>query len=393
MKATRLFKIFGIDVKIHYSWWFIFILLAWSLSSHFFPELCAGQLADIPVNCGDVSQYTYWLMGVSAALLLFLSVLLHELSHSLVAIAKKIKVESITLFFFGGVAGITEEDMKPSSEFQMAIAGPLFSLFLSGVFFLIFKFNGNGIITAITFYLYQLNFILALFNLVPGFPLDGGRAFRAILYAYYKDLKKATKIAVMVGRFFAVFLIVTGIIGMFTGVGGGLWFILIGGFLYFIAGMSYEQVVIKDVLAKVSAKELFDKKLIKLNPEMRFSDFMKKYQKSSEVLFLVKDKNFIGVLNLNKVTSLSKKMQGILKIKQVSMPLNQIKGITSKNNAYDAFQKLLGQKTEVIPVMGKSNVVNVITRKNVMNRLLWELKFNGEKIKLASRISNRRIRK
>ena len=389
----RLFKIFGIDVKIHYSWWFIFILLAWSLSSHFFPSLCSGELAEVSLNCGDVSQQTYWFMGISAALLLFISVLLHELSHSLVAMAKKIKVESITLFFFGGVAGITEEDMKPSSEFQMAIAGPLFSLFLSGVFFLIFKFNGNGIITAITFYLYQLNFILALFNLVPGFPLDGGRAFRAVLYAYYKDLKKATRIAVTAGKFFAAFLIITGVIGMFTGAGGGLWFILIGSFLYFIAGMSYEQVIIKEVLSKVPIKELIDTKLPKLNPEMKFSDFMKKYQKSGEVLFLVINKNFSGVLNLNRVTSLPKKMHDILKIKQISLPFNQIKGITSKDNTYLVFQKLLSQKIEVIPIMERSKLVGVITRKNVMNRLLWESRFNEERSKLASSISRRRIRK
>ncbi len=388
MKATRLFKIFGIDVKIHYSWWFIFILLAWSLSSTFFPALCSGEISDVMINCGDVSKQTYWIMGISAALLLFISVLLHELSHSLVAMAKKIKVESITLFFFGGVAGITEEDMKPSSEFQMAIAGPLFSLFLAGIFFLIFKYNGNGIITAITFYLYQLNFILALFNLVPGFPLDGGRAFRAVLYAYYKDLKKATRIAVAGGRFFAIFLVVSGIIGMFTGVGGGLWFILIGGFLYFIAGMSYEQVVVKEILSKIPIKELTKVNFPIVNPQMKFSDFKKRYKKSGDILFLVKDKNFAGVINLNRVASLPKKMQEILKIKQVALPFNQIKGISTKSNAYDAFQKLLSQKSEVIPVMEKNKLIDVISRKNVMNRLLWELRFN-EQNKLASKISKR----
>ena len=109
-------------------------------------------------------------MGILAALLLFISVLLHELSHSLVARMKKINVESITLFFFGGVAGIESEDLKPSSEFLMAVAGPLFSLVLAGIFYLIYIFDGNGVITAITFYLWQLNLILALFNLVPGFP-------------------------------------------------------------------------------------------------------------------------------------------------------------------------------------------------------------------------------
>ncbi len=144
VKTLKIMKIFGIDVRLHYSWWFIFLLLTWSLATTYFPEFYK-----------DASTLTYWLMGLSAAVLLFLSVLLHELSHSLVARARNIKVESITLFFFGGVAGITKEDMKPSSEFLMAIAGPLFSLVLGIIFLLINLSNGNGIISAITQYLYQ----------------------------------------------------------------------------------------------------------------------------------------------------------------------------------------------------------------------------------------------
>ena len=229
--AHTLFRIFGIDIRLHFSWWFIFILLTWSLSTSFFPQFFPGQ-----------TQMMYWTMGILSSLLLFISVLLHELSHSLVAMAKNIKVESITLFFFGGVAGIEKEDMEPSAEFMMAIAGPLFSLLLAGIFYFINTHNGNILLSAITSYLYQLNFVLAVFNLVPGFPLDGGRAFRAILFAYYKDLKKATRIAAAGGKVVAGLLIVLGLFGMVTGTGGGLWFILLGVFLYFLAGMSYEQI-------------------------------------------------------------------------------------------------------------------------------------------------------
>src|SRR3990167_3673571 len=130
--GTKLFKIFNISIRLHFSWWFIFFLLAWSLSVSFFPEQLPGK-----------SNLTYWLMGIFAALMLFISVLLHELSHSLVAKAKKIKVESITLFFFGGIAGIDDENLKPSSEFLMSIAGPLFSQFLFVIFYLIYSLNGN----------------------------------------------------------------------------------------------------------------------------------------------------------------------------------------------------------------------------------------------------------
>ena len=327
-KSTKLFSIFGIDIKLHYSWWLIFLLLTWSLSTAFFPSLFEGY-----------SEIVYWVMGVAAAILLFVSVLLHELSHSLVAKTQGIGVESITLFFFGGVAAITKEDMKPKSEFLMAIAGPLFSFFFAGVFFLINKLNGNGIVNAITFYLYQLNFILAMFNLLPGYPLDGGRALRAILYAYYKDLKKATKIAASIGRFIAGFLIVLGIFGMFSG-GPGLWFILIGAFLYFIAGMSYEQVVLKEVLEKVPVKELISKKIITLDPELLVKDFIKRYSKSGELIFLVgKNNNCMGFIDIERLGNISSKLSDVLRVKQLTIPFSN-KPLNSKQNAYQAYRSI-----------------------------------------------------
>ena len=338
--GTKVMKIFGIDVKLHYSWWFIFILLSWSLSASFFPHFFP-----------DYDTKTYWLMGVISSLLLFVSVLLHELSHSLVAKTKNIKVESITLFFFGGVAGISSEEMKPSSEFQMAIAGPLFSLVLAGIFYLIYINDGNSIVTAITFYLYQLNLILAVFNLVPGYPLDGGRAFRAILYAYYKDLKKATKIAAGFGRFFAGFLIVLGIFGMFTGTGGGLWFVLLGGFLYFIAGISYDQVVLKGILEKVKVEKIFDRNISTVSGEMNFLEFFKKYSNSVNTVYLVKGKNFTGIFDLELVQPIPLNLQKKLKLRNISIPLKKIESVNSNDNVYKAFEKLSKQKLNVIPVM------------------------------------------
>ncbi|MFH1683047.1 MAG: site-2 protease family protein, partial [Candidatus Woesearchaeota archaeon] len=297
--STKLFRIFGIDIKIHFSWWFVFALLSWSLSSAFFPHFYP-----------DLGTREYWVMGIASALLLFVSVLLHELSHSLVAKSKKIKVESITLFFFGGVAGITDEEMKPMDELQMALAGPIFSLALAGIFFLIFRYNGNVLFTGIMFYLYQLNLILAIFNLVPGYPLDGGRALRAILHAYYKDLKKATRIAAKGGKFFAGFLIFMGIFSLVTGTANGLWFILLGGFLWFIAGMSYEQVVVKDGLSKVSLKEVSDKNYPKLDPELSFAEAVKKAYPHQQDSFIVqKGTVFLGIMDFKRITKMSAEMQ------------------------------------------------------------------------------------
>ena len=364
----KIFSVFGIDIKLHFSWWFVFALIAWSLSASFFPHYFPDQ-----------TQTMYWSMGITASLLLFVSVLLHELSHSLVARAKNIKVESITLFFFGGVAGITKEDMKPSSEFLMAIAGPIFSLVLAGLFFIIWKVNGNVFWTAITYYLWQLNLILAIFNMVPAFPLDGGRAFRAILRAYFKDLKKATRIAVVGGKLFAGFLFFLGVVSLFSGVGNGLWFIFLGGFLYFIAGASYEQVVIKEILEAIKVKELMSKKIKNVDPEMKFSDFVHKYENSEEDVFIVKDKDFSGILNLEKIEKMSIRMQQMVNLKQIAMPFHQLRTLKKDDNAYTAFRKISEQGVEILPVMNKDKLSGVLTRRKLMHRLVWELKFGGVK--------------
>ncbi len=316
------------------------------------------------------------MMGIASVILLFVSVLLHELSHSLVARYHQIKVENITLFFFGGVASINDEDMKPSSEFLMAIAGPLFSLLLSGIFFVIYTYNGNPFWTAITFYLYQLNFVLGLFNLVPGYPLDGGRAFRAILYGYYKDLKKATKIAVLGGRFFALFLILAGVLDMVKGSGGGWWFIFLGGFLYFIAGVSYEQVLLKDALNQIPIMDLLTKDYVKLEPSLRFSEFLEKYLDSDQDIFLVGNDNFAGILDLKRIEPMPAKVQKALTMKQVAVPLSEIDSLQKKDTAFSAYRKFSEQNLEILPVMEKAKLLGFVTRRKVMHRLVWSLKYH-----------------
>lgn len=362
--VTKLFRIFGIDVQLHFSWWFVFALLAWSLSSSFFPQYFPGM-----------DSLTYWIMGIVSVVLLFVSVLLHELSHSLVAKAKKVKVESITLFFFGGVASIDDEDLKPGTEFLMAIAGPLFSLLMFGVFYLIYFWNGNLFWTAITFYLYQLNLILALFNLVPGYPLDGGRAFRAILQAWCKDIKKATRIAALGGRAFALFLILLGIITITSGSGGGLWLVLLGGFLYFIAGVSYEQVLVKDVLSKINVRKVMVSNYQVLEPSMRFSEFLEKYQERDEELYLIKNASFSGILDLKSISPAPAKIQKMISLKQLALPLSKLNALRSSDSAYTAYKRLNEQNLDFLPVLEKSSLQGFVSKRKLMQRLVLVLKF------------------
>ncbi len=372
--GTRIFRLFGIDVNIHISWWFIFIFLAWSLATAYFPQAYPNQTTAL-----------YWMMGIIAALFLFASVLLHEFSHSLVARARNIKVESITLFFFGGVAGIEREDLKPSHEFQMAIAGPLFSLVLSGFFFLLFRFTPPGVIQAITQYLYQLNFVLALFNLVPAFPLDGGRAFRAILHAYYHDILKATRIASAGGKLFAVILIVLGIFGMTTGAGNGLWFILLGVFLYFIAKVSYEQIVIKETLSTVPVLSLLQKQK-PLPASMKFKDFIAVYGSKDQEVYIVQGTHFQGLFDFKQARTISPAMHDVLTLQQVSVPLSQMRCVAKNDSAYTVFRRCTEQNLDNIPVVEKGKILGVVSQRAVLRHLAWSGLGKTEKEKNIKRI-------
>lgn len=363
-RGDKIIRIFGIDLKLHFSWWFIFLFITWNLATSFFPKVSP-----------ELSTTVYWLMGLVAAFLLFVSVVLHELSHSLVAKAKKIKVESITLFFFGGVASISDEDLQPSSEFLMAIAGPLFSLLLAGIFYGIHLFNGNLVLTAITFYLYQLNLVIAFFNLVPGFPLDGGRAFRALLHAYYKDLPKATRIAARGGKLFAAILIFTGIMGLLSGLGEGFWPILLGIFLYFIAGMSYEQVLVREVLRPIDLTSVLSTKFTVLNPKMKFSDFLQQCSFSDQSTFWVKNAGFAGILDIRLLEKIPEKMRDIVTLEQLALPLSKIATLKKSDNAYTAFTRFSEQQLDLLPVEDKGKAIGIVTRARIMHLLTLGLKY------------------
>src|SRR5438445_11689681 len=197
--SLRIGKIFGIDIYIHISWVIIIVLLTWSLAVGWFPVLYHG-----------FSAITYWVLGFIAAVLLFVSVLLHELAHSLVARRRGLPVKNITLFIFGGVSNIEQEPTSAGVEFQMSLVGPLMSLLISGLSFLLFVIigRGNSPLAAILEYLAVANLLLGLFNLIPGFPLDGGRVLRSIIWKITGSLSTATRAATMVGQAIAYLFIV-----------------------------------------------------------------------------------------------------------------------------------------------------------------------------------------
>jgi len=237
-----LFRLLGFEVRIDASWVILALLVTWSLAKGIFPGSYKG-----------VSESAYWAMGALGALGLFFSIIFHELCHSLVATRYGIPVKGITLFIFGGVAEMDDEPPSARAEFFMAIAGPLSSFFLGlafhGISYAGRQLGWPGTIPAVTSYLGFINLLLASFNLIPAFPLDGGRVLRSLLWGWKGNLRWATRISSGFGSAFGVVLMLLGIFSIFRGnFIGGLWWLMIGFFLRNAAQMSYSQLLARKVL-------------------------------------------------------------------------------------------------------------------------------------------------
>ena len=286
MKSSlRLFRVAGIDIGIHYSWIFIFILVSWTLAAGVYPSQHPGESAGL-----------YWVMGVITALLLFVSVLLHELAHSLVARSRGMKVSSITLFILGGVSNLEDEPEKPGIEFSMAIVGPGTSLVLGIVCWLVVSAMTGALVSpadlltgsafstpveSVIGYLAWINVTLAIFNLLPGFPLDGGRVLRSILWGSTGNLVRATTIAGVVGQTFGWALIIIGVamvlgvrVWIFQGFLGGLWFALIGWFLMSAADASRKEIALRERLSHIKVKDVVGPEPRTIGPEATVAELV-----------------------------------------------------------------------------------------------------------------------
>lgn len=240
--AVDLFEIFGFRIRVDPSWMIIAALIVWSLSTSYFPTELPG-----------LNRFDYIGISTIAMLGLFVSLILHELSHSLVARVFNLKVGGITLFIFGGVAELEQNPRSARSEFWIAIVGPLTSVALAGIFHatqgFLLTVGASPLTISLFKYLALINLVLALFNLVPAFPLDGGRVLRAALWHFKDDLMSATRIASRIGTSFAIFLMIVGVFSLFMSqTVGGLWQMLIGFFILSASRSSYEDLVIKQIL-------------------------------------------------------------------------------------------------------------------------------------------------
>jgi len=262
--GIRLGRILGIPIFLHTSWFIIFVLITLSLRTQFTSQ-----------HPGWTSTQ-HWALGIITSVLFFASVIFHELSHSVVAKHYRIQVQSITLFVFGGLAKIERDPSSAMQEFKIAIAGPLSSLFLAGCFWLVQHYvHGSEMVTAAAYWLAEINFVLAIFNLVPGFPLDGGRILRGIAWAITGDFTRASQIASTSGSLFAYFLIVVGIWQALSGNWvGGLWLAFIGWFLLEAARESLAHVVIRNTLLGVRAEDIMTPEIPTVGRDMTLDEYV-----------------------------------------------------------------------------------------------------------------------
>ncbi|MBP90659.1 MAG: site-2 protease family protein [Planctomycetaceae bacterium] len=283
-KTFPLFKVFGVRVQADLSWLIIVLLVTWSLAVGVFP----AQYKDLP-------PAVYWAMGAAASFGLFGSIVLHELAHSVVALRRGIPMRRITLFIFGGVAEMGEEPKTPLDEFLVAIAGPIMSVLIAGAC-LVFSIAGSALqlpaqVTGVVWYLGMINAIVVIFNIVPAFPLDGGRVLRSILWRWRGDLTWATKITASLGSSFGMFLIFIGVFGFITGNPvGGIWQLLIGLFLRNASAMSYQHVLVKNALRGETVVRFMRPEVVTVSSHVTVAELVEDYIYTlHHKLFLVTD--------------------------------------------------------------------------------------------------------
>ncbi|OGP88369.1 MAG: peptidase M50 [Deltaproteobacteria bacterium RBG_16_48_10] len=365
-KKIRLFKIFGFEVGIDWTWIILAILIAWSLSVGFFP-----------FRFKNLSTETYWLMGIVGALGLFFSIVFHEMSHSLVARKYGIRIKGITLFIFGGVAEMGDEPSSPKAEFMMAIVGPLSSIFISFVFYGIYflgRQNGwaqpiNGVVQYLAF----INGLLAGFNLVPAFPLDGGRVLRSILWGLKKNLRWATRISSKIGTGFGILLIFLGVFQFLTGnFIGGMWWFLIGMFLQGAAKTSYQQLLIRKSLEGEVVRRFMKTDPVTVPPSLSVAQLVEDYiYKYHYKMFpVVEDTNrLLGCVTTKQVKEIPREEWGQKKVGEIAAQCSGENTIGPQVDAMKALSLMSKSGLSRLMVTEGNRLVGVIALKDMLKFL------------------------
>jgi Zn-dependent protease len=355
-------RVFGIPIDVDYSWFLIFSLLTWVLAVSYFPS-----------QFQNWSATEYWVVGAITAAMLFASVLLHELGHSLVALRYKVPVKRITLFIFGGVSQITAEPPSAAAEFWVAIAGPAVSFGLAIFFWGLSPFVASvPPALAVTKYLALLNFILGVFNLIPGFPLDGGRVFRAMVWGIQRNFQRATIVAAVTGRFFGFLFILIGAWQVLVGhLINGLWIAFIGWFLESAAAAQVQQQLVKNVLEGHKVFEAMDRDYVRISGEMSLQELVDRHVLAGghRCFVIGRGDASAGLVTLADIRKVPRSAWPATAANTIMIPREKLASIAPDSELWMALEKIGRNGVSQLPVVEDDQIVGILSREDVVRYL------------------------
>lgn len=368
-RSYKLFKLLGFNVQVDASWLILALLVTWTLGAGYFPSQLHG-----------LSTAAYWTLGFIGALGLFASIVLHELSHSLVARRRGLPMTGITLFIFGGVAHMEDEPANASTEFLMAVAGPLASVALAVGFYLLYSMGQANAwpreSLLVLRYLAFINGLLAAFNLIPAFPLDGGRVFRAVLWRWKHNLRWATRVASRTGSGFAIAFMGLGALDVFQGnLIGGVWLVLIGMFLQNTSGAAYRQLVSRQMLAGESVRSLSIADPVTVPTNLSIKNLVENYMYPKHIdLFPVTDgQRLVGCISTREVKGLTADQWAALTVGDLMVPCSSENSIDAGGDALTALSVMNRTGHHRLVVKDGDRVVGVLTHKDMLKFLSIKL--------------------
>ncbi len=369
-RQIKLFRLFGFTVRVDASWLVIAFLIAWTLASGVFPSYYKG-----------LSTSTYWWMGIAGAAGMFVSIVFHEFWHSLVARRYGLPISGITLFIFGGVSEMTEEPESPTVEFFMALAGPASSFLLAAIFYAVSRAMAAGTplaVHAVFAYLAYINVLLGLFNLLPAFPLDGGRVLRSILWRARGNVRWATRIASKIGSGFGAGMIFLGIVTFVKGnLVGGVWWFLIGMFLRNASQMSYRQLLIRRALEGEHVYQLMKSDLVTVEPSLTLARLMDDYiYKYHYKMFPIVDSGRLyGVVTINQLKEVPRGEWSFRTVMEAGGTCSEGNTIDPAEDAIKALEKMNRTGTSRLMVVDRGRLVGIVALKDLLTFLSKKLDF------------------
>jgi len=353
-------QIWGIPIGLHLSWFLVFGLVTSSLAVGYFP-----------VEYPELTPIAYWFLGSITSILFFGSVLLHELGHSILAIRNEIPVHSITLFVFGGVARIGREPRTPVAEFRIAIAGPLTSLALAAGFAGLWQFDRHiPYLAAPTLWLARINFILAVFNMIPGFPLDGGRVLRSVVWKFTGNYLGSTQIAAFTGQLIAFGFIGWGVFTVLRGnLFNGLWLVFIGWFLQNAAATSYSQANMRELLKGTKVAQVMSTECMRIPSQLPLSRLINDHiLTGGNRCFLVTEGDVLrGILTLRDISKTPRSNWDRITTGEVMLPWEKLVQVHPEMELLEALQKMDDNNIAQVPVTRNSRLAGMLSREQVLH--------------------------